>query len=247
MKKFRTTIILSVILICFSGFMLGKCSESMYGGAEFESSIYTYILNALIFICFVLVEKNTPLSYFAENKLSYFAENNLAKLVRIHSRRKALFYDIVRIFITVLFLEMFETISVLAGSVFYGRKIIYKSLVVYFVLNYIIKLFLILLQYMLEISIAYNFSFLIVYAIFICGLYSGGDIYERMLSVSDVSEQKLYERLNKFNLANYTSLSRIKDMSGNVLWTTMCVLAMIIVVIGVLCVYIKKADLLKKD
>lgn len=100
---------------------------------------------------------------------------------------------------------------------------------------------------MLEISIAYNFSFLIVYAIFICGLYSGGDIYERMLSVSDVSEQKLYERLNKFNLANYTSLSRIKDMSGNVLWTTMCVLAMIMFFIGVLCVYIKKADLLKKD
>jgi len=130
MKKFRTTIIVSVILICFSGFMLGKCSESMYCGIEFESSIYTYILNALIFIC---------------------------------------------------------------------------------------------------------------------GLYSGGDIYERMLSVSDVSEQKLYERLNQFNLANYTSLSRIKDMSGNVLWTTMCVLAMIVFVVGVLCVYIKKVDLLKKS
>lgn len=132
MKKFRTTIIVSVILICFSSFMLGKCSESMYMycGIEFESSIYTYILNALIFIC---------------------------------------------------------------------------------------------------------------------GLYSGGDIYERMLSVSDVSEQKLYERLNQFNLANYTSLSRIKDMSGNVLWTTMCVLAMIVFVVGVLCVYIKKVDLLKKD
>ena len=142
---------------------------------------------------------------------------------------------------------MFETISVLAGSVFYGRKIIYKSLMVYFVLNYIIKLFLILLQYVFEISVAYNFSFLIVYAIFICGLYSGGDIYERMLSVSDVSEQKLYERLNQFNLANYISMPRIKDMSGNVLWTTMCVLAMIVFVVGVLCVYIKKVDLLKKD
>lgn len=132
MKKFRTTIIVSVILICFSSFMLGKCSESMYMycGIEFESSIYTYILNALIFIC---------------------------------------------------------------------------------------------------------------------GLYSGGDIYERMLSVSDVSEQKLYEKLNQFNLANYTSLSRIKDMSGNVLWTTMCVLAMIVFVVGVLCVYIKKVDLIKKD
>ena len=132
MKKFRTTIIVSVILICFSGFMLGKCSESMYMycGIEFESSIYTYILNALIFIC---------------------------------------------------------------------------------------------------------------------GLYSGGDIYERMLSVSDVSEQKLYERLNQFNLANYISMPRIKDMSGNVLWTTMCVLAMIVFVVGVLCVYIKKVDLLKKS
>ena len=130
MKKFRTTIIVSVILICFSSFMLGKCSESKYCGIEFESSIYTYILNALIFIC---------------------------------------------------------------------------------------------------------------------GLYSGGDIYERMLSVSDVSEQKLYERLNQFNLANYISMPRIKDMSGNVLWTTMCVLAMIVFVVGVLCVYIKKVDLLKKS
>lgn len=130
MKKFRTTIIVSVILICFSSFMLGKCSESMYCGIELESSIYTYILNALIFIC---------------------------------------------------------------------------------------------------------------------GLYSGGDIYERMLSVSDVSEQKLYERLNQFNLANYISMPRIKDMSGNVLWTTMCVLAMIVFVVGVLCVYIKKVDLLKKS
>ena len=91
------------------------------------------------------------------------------------------------------------------------------------------------------------FVLVIACVIFICGLYLGGDIYERMLSVSDVSEQKLYERLNQFNLANYTSLSRIKDMSGNVLWTTMCVLAMIVFVVGVLCVYIKKVDLLKKS
>ena len=67
-----------------------------------------------------------------------------------------------------------------------------------------------------------------------------------MLSVSDVSEQKLYERLNQFNLANYISMPRIKDMSGNVLWTTMCVLAMIVFVVGVLCVYIKRWIYLKK-
>ena len=239
MKKFKTTVILSIILLCFSGFMLGDCNESMYCGAEFESSIYTYILNALIFICFVLIEKNTP--------LSYFADDNLAKLVRIHSRRKALIYDIARIFITVLFLEGCETVSILAGSVFYGRNIIYENIALYFLVNYVIKLFLILVQFMLEISVAYNFSFLIVYAVFICGLYSGGNIYERMLNTDDVSKQEMYKMINRFDLANYTSISRINVMSGDVLKTFMIVLGMIVFVMGVLFIYIKKADLFRKS
>ena len=239
MKKFKTTVILSIILLCFSGFMLGDCNESMYCGAEFESSIYTYILNALIFICFVLIEKNTP--------LSYFADDNLAKLVRIHSRRKALIYDIARIFITVLFLEWCETVSILAGSVFYGRNIIYENIALYFLVNYVIKLFLILVQFMLEISVAYNFSFLIVYAVFICGLYSGGNIYERMLNTDDVSKQEMYKMINRFDLANYTSISRINVMSGDVLKTVTVVLGMIVFVMGVLFIYIKKADLFRKS
>lgn len=239
MKKFKTTVILSIILLCFSGFMLGDCNESMYCGAEFESSIYTYILNALIFICFVLIEKNTP--------LSYFADDNLAKLVRIHSRRKALIYDIARIFITVLFLEGCETVSILAGSVFYGRNIIYENIALYFLVNYVIKLFLILVQFMLEISVAYNFSFLIVYAVFICGLYSGGNIYERMLNTDDVSKQEMYKMINRFDLANYTSISRINVMSGDVLKTVTVVLGMIVFVMGVLFIYIKKADLFRKS
>ena len=239
MKKFKTTVILSIILLCFSGFMLGDCNESMYCGAEFESSIYTYILNALIFICFVLIEKNTP--------LSYFADDNLAKLVRIHSRRKALIYDIARIFITVLFLEGCETVSILAGSVFYGRKIIYENIALYFLVNYVIKLFLILVQFMLEISVAYDFSFLIVYAVFICGLYSGGNIYERMLNTDDVSKQEMYKMINRFDLANYTSISRINVMSGDVLKTVTVVLGMIVFVMGVLFIYIKKADLFRKS
>ena len=231
--------ILSIILLCFSVFMLGDCNESMYCGAEFESSIYTYILNALIFICFVLIEKNTP--------LSYFADDNLAKLVRIHSRRKALIYDIARIFITVLFLEGCETVSILAGSVFYGRNIIYENIALYFLVNYVIKLFLILVQFMLEISVAYNFSFLIVYAVFICGLYSGGNIYERMLNTDDVSKQEMYKMINRFDLANYTSISRINVMSGDVLKTVTVVLGMIVFVMGVLFIYIKKADLFRKS
>ena len=239
MKKFKTTVILSIILLCFSVFMLGDCNESMYCGAEFESSIYTYILNALIFICFVLIEKNTP--------LSYFADDNLAKLVRIHSRRKALIYDIARIFITVLFLEGCETVSILAGSVFYGRNIIYENIALYFLVNYVIKLFLILVQFMLEISVAYNFSFLIVYAVFICGLYSGGNIYERMLNTDDVSKQEMYKMINRFDLANYTSISRINVMSGDVLKTVTVVLGMIVFVMGVLFIYIKKADLFRKS
>ena len=239
MKKFKTTVILSIILLCFSGFMLGDCNESMYCGIEFEISIYTYILNALIFICFVLIEKNTP--------LSYFADDNLAKLVRIHSRRKALIYDIARIFITVLFLEGCETVSILAGSVFYGRNIIYENIALYFLVNYVIKLFLILVQFMLEISVAYNFSFLIVYAVFICGLYSGGNIYERMLNTDDVSKQEMYKMINRFDLANYTSISRINVMSGDVLKTVTVVLGMIVFVMGVLFIYIKKADLFRKS
>lgn len=237
MRKFRTTVILSIILLCFSGVMLGNCDENMYCGAAFDCSIYTYILNALIFICFVLVEKNTP--------LSYFAGGNLARFVRIHSRRKALLYDIVRICITVLFLEGCESLSILAGSMFFGRKMIYENMAVYFALNYIIKLFLILVQFLLEISVAYNFAFLIVYAVFICGLYSGGDIYERMLSANDVSKQEMYRKINRFNLANYTSLPRINEIQGNVLQTTVVVLGMIAFVVGMLYIYIKKADLFR--
>ena len=187
----------------------------------------------------MLIEKNTP--------LSYFADDNLAKLVRIHSRRKALIYDIARIFITVLFLEGCETVSILAGSVFYGRNIIYENIALYFLVNYVIKLFLILVQFMLEISVAYNFSFLIVYAVFICGLYSGGNIYERMLNTDDVSKQEMYKMINRFDLANYTSISRINVMSGDVLKTVTVVLGMIVFVMGVLFIYIKKADLFRKS
>lgn len=128
---------------------------------------------------------------------------------------------------------------------FFGRKMIYENMAVYFALNYIIKLFLILVQFLLEISVAYNFAFLIVYAVFICGLYSGGDIYERMLSANDVSKQEMYRKINQFNLANYTSLPRINEIQGNVLQTTVVVLGMIAFVVGMLYIYIKKADLFR--
>lgn len=235
MKKYKLTVVVSVVLIVFSGIMSGSCYEYMYSGVEFYSSMYSYILNGIIFICFVLIEKNTP--------LSSFSRNNLAKLVRIHSRRKALMCEIVRIFVTMLLLEICEILSVLAGSFLYGRKIIFLALIQYFIMNYIIKLFLILVQFLLEMSVAYNFAFLIVYAIFLCGLYSGQSLHERMLEVQDIDKCKMYEMINRFNIANYTSLPRINELTGSAFIPAVVVVGLIFLTVGVLFVYIKRADL----
>lgn len=238
MKKIKITYLCAVLIILFSGIMLGGFYENMYCGVDFESGMYPYIINGMIFICFVLIEKNSP--------FSYFAQDNLTKLVRISSRRKALVYDIIRIFITVLFLECCECAGILVGSIIYGRTFVWERFASYFMINYVIKLLLILIQFLLEKSISYNFSFLLVYAVFLCGLYSGEDIYQRMLYIDDSEKRKIYEMINRFNIANYTSLLRIKQMGGCVYKDMFIISALIFIVIVLLFIYIKKVDLLKK-
>ena len=131
-------------------------------------------------------------------------------------------------------------------GIIYGRTFGWERFTFYFMINYVIKLLLILIQFLLEKSISYNFSFLLVYAVFLCGLYSGEDIYQRMLYIDDSGKRKIYEMINRFNIANYTSLLRIKQMGGCVYKDMFIISALIFIVIVLLFIYIKKVDLLKK-
>lgn len=238
MKKIKITYICSVLIIFLSGLILSISYDDIYCGIDFESAMYPYIINGLIFMCFVIIEKNSP--------FSYFTQDNIIKLVRINSRRKALTYDVIRIFMAVLFMECCECAGILTGSVIYRRTFIWERFASYFMLNYIIKLLLILIQFFLEKSISYNFSFLLVYTVFLFGLYSGEDIYQRILNTDNSEKRKIYETINRCNIANYTSIPRIKQMCVCVYDALLIMSALIFLVLILLFIYIKKVDLLKK-
>ena len=239
MKKIKLTYLCALVIIIFSGFLLSGYGEEMYQGIEFDNTMFPYLFTALSFICFTIVEKNTP--------LSFFSDCNLARLVRVHSRRKALFYDIARIYLTVFVLQGCESLAVLAGSCIYRRKIYLAVLLQYFFMNYIIKLLMILIQYFLELSAAYNFAFLGVFLVFAASLFGGSRLHEKIMETSDMDKQRLYIFLNKCDLINYTSISRTEELVGSILIPAIFIIIVILCVCAALFVYIKKADLLRKE
>lgn len=57
MKKIKITYICSVLIIFLSGLILSISYDDIYCGIDFESAMYPYIINGLIFMCFVIIEK----------------------------------------------------------------------------------------------------------------------------------------------------------------------------------------------
>ena len=81
---------------------------------------------------------------------------------------------------------------------------------------------------------------------FLLGLYLGEDIYQRILNTDNSEKRKIYEIINRCNIANYTSIPRIKQMGVCVYDALLIMSALIFWVLILLFIYIKKVDLIKK-
>lgn len=240
MKKTKITYICAMIVIFISGICLsGYGEEMMYGGVGFESIIGPYLFSALSFICFTIVEKNNP--------LSMFADGNLARMMHIHSRRKAVTFDIVRIFITVFVLQVCEVVAILTGSLLWQKSLSVSVLIQYFLMNYVIRLLLIYVQYFLELNIAYNFAFIAIFLVYVAGLFAGMHLYEKIMEESDIHKQNLYKFINKCDFLNYTSVPRTRELVGNCITPVGIIILLIILVLVIIKIYVKHIDLLKKD
>lgn len=199
-KKVSFIIVLAVNALC--AFMLVWLSMDTYNGVEFSYNYGILIFCTLEFVSLSLMMKNRD--------DCLFFDNNIIRLTRISSRRKSISIEILKICATVFFVEAFKIALTVLFSIMLGKGVTFKSILLLFTLELLIKLSLMLIQFALELCSFYNFSFLLICILFLLLLLIGSAIYQFTTENPEAAITPILRLINKCNLINYISPYRAK-------------------------------------
>ncbi len=224
-RKVSFVIVLAINALC--AFMLVWLSIETYSGAQFGYDYGILIFCTLEFVALSLLMKNR------EDCL--FFDNNIIRLTRISSRRKSISIEIFKIALTVLF------------SIILGKGITFKSILLLFTLELLIKLSLMLIQFALELSSFYNFSFLLICISFLLLLLIGSAIYQFTTENPEAAITPMLRLINKCNLINYISPYRAKLLCTTLLRPFATIATLNLLQIVILVFSSKKVSILPKE
>lgn len=236
--KNRISIIVSLAVTIFSSFMLVYFSEGYYG-IEFDLSIAQAIFNALLFILLSIV--------ISSRSDCLFLDNNLIRLTRIASRRKAIFYELKKIVVTVFLFTFIETLGVLLFSMITDTICSIKHILLMLLFSFLVKLFFMILQFYCELYSHYKLSFLIMSILFLILITLGSQLYSYCSQYEGTDLASALEIVNRLNIANYVSLSRVMTLWNKLLIPIVGIIFLIIIEIVFIVIRIKKLDILSKE
>lgn len=235
--KISTFIAMIINIIC--SFFLIYFSFEGYKGIEFDYNTGHLIFTALSFIC---------LSVIMQNRTDcLFIDNNLIRLSRIGSRRKALIFELLKTIFYVFIYECIGAISVCIFAVLLKENLRAEDIAMMFILGYLIKLFLIIIQFIMDRIFTHNIGFMIICLLFLTLLLAGSGIYYFCENAQDTELTSKLLILNKLNLINYISISRTNYLTDNILYPLSTVIGLNIISITVLFIKIKKLNLIPKE
>lgn len=204
-RKISFTVIVLINILC--AFMQVWMSTGAYCGIEFDLNYGIMIFCTLEFISLSLLMKNRD--------DCLFFDNNLIKLVRIASRRRAMTFEILKITAATVMIEAVKIIFTALFSVILSKDITIGGILLLFAFELLVKLLLMLIQFALEITAAYNFSFLAVCIVFLLLLLFGSAAYTFVTEHPDAAITPVLRFINKFNLINYISPYRAKRLCSS--------------------------------
>lgn len=237
--KNRISIVVSVVINILCSFFLVYFSFEEYAGIEFDYNAGHLVFTSLSFICLTVIMQN--------RSDCLFADDNIIRLSRIGSRRKALIIELLKIISTVFVYELVGTVSICVFSFSLKKALSLTSIILMFIMGYLVKLFLMIIQFIMDRVFVHNFGFMLISILFMVLLLVGSGIYYFCEQSSDIQLVGKLLILNKLNLINYVSISRTYYLTQKILYPLLATLGLIGISIGILYNKIKNINLLSKE
>lgn len=236
MKNHKLKAVLFFI-VSLCAFMLAAGSESVYLGPDFDYNLTIIIFNILSFCC---------LSTLVKTKSDCMLKNNMITLLKINSRKKAMWIEICIRLRYVLLFVLLQVLLVILFEFLSGNPINVFLFLSYFAANGIILSFFMIMQLSLDLFVNSNFGYLSINVIYIVCLLSGQMMFD-YYNYHKNALSSVLKVLNNMNIVNYLSLPRSEQLCIPVLLAELIALLLLLLLVFIMIRRIKSFDFLSED
>ncbi len=217
-------------LLAFASVIIIVTLSDNYLGVPFDVDIICFIFSFIEFTCICTVCKIDERSLFC----------NEHKAVRYKKRTHLIIKETEKRALCILF---FLTLHY--GIVLTAKKISLKDFALALIFNFLTWLFLMFVQFFMEVKFNSDAGFFAIIVFYIALVFAGNVMYNYCQSFSDATAE-LLEKINVLNIANYSSLTRIKLMQCNVKLSLVFLAGADVAALLVALFGLKKSDIIER-
>lgn len=187
-------------MLAFASVVIIAVFSDNYLGVPFEFDYICLIFSFIEFVCVCTACKIDERSLFC----------NEHKVVRYQKRTHIIIIEAKKRIICVLLFSVIHYFIIMLI-----KKISLNDFGLAVIFNFLTLLFLIIVQFFMEIKFNSDAGFFAIIVLYISLVFAGIMMYDYCQSHSD-SLSELFEKINRLNIANYSSLTRVRFMKCNV-------------------------------
>lgn len=187
-------------LLAFASVIIIVTLSDNYLGVPFGVDIICFIFSFIEFVCVCTVCKIDERSLFC----------NEHKAVRYKKRTCLIIKETEKRTLCILFFLVIHY-----GIVLAAKKISLEDFALVLIFNFLTWLFFMLVQFFTEVKFNSDAGFFSIIVLYIALVFLGNVMYNYCQNYSDATAE-LLEKLNVLNIANYSSLTRIKLLQCSV-------------------------------
>lgn len=217
------------VLAFASVFIIAMFSDN-YLGVPFNIDLICLIFSFIEFVCVCTACKVDERSLFC----------NEHKSIRYKKRTHIIMRETEKRIICVLLFSVIHYFIIMSI-----KKISLKDFALAVIFNFLTLLFLIIVQFFMEIKFNSDAGFFAIIVLYMSLVFAGIMMYDYCQSYSD-SLSELLEKMNRLNIANYSSLTRIRLMACNINQTLALLAAVNAIALFVTLFCLKKSDIIER-
>ena len=217
------------LLIILSSIIIATFSYNCYG-LPFEYDYICLIFTLTEFSCISIICKVSEDCLFC----------NEHKVIRYNKRIVIIKTEIIKRIFCVLFFSIIHNVVVLII-----KETEIKELVLMTVLSFLALLFLILVQFYIEIRLNSDIGLLVVLVMYTVLVFSGIMLYNYCESNTNTTSNIL-EFINKFNIINYSSYTRLKLLKCNINQSLLILSGVDVLALFVISFGLRKTDIIER-
>lgn len=217
-------------MLAFASVVIIVVFSDNYLGVPFNIDLICLIFSFIEFVCICTACKVDERSLFCNEHKSVRYKKRTHIIMRETEKRIicVLLFSVIHYFIIMLI-----------------KKISLKDFALAVIFNFLTLLFLIIVQFFMEIKFNSDAGFFVTIALYIVLIFAGMTMYNYCQSYSD-SMSELFEKMNKLNIANYSSLTRIRLMNCNVKQSLALLAGVDAIALFITLFGLKKSDIMER-